>query len=90
MKDNEIKNILNKIADSQLITAEAIKVINHNTTTTAEFSQKISESMVQHCAQTTEEHKGFRDILERYWKLILIMLAFIGAIVGVKLFLPQV
>lgn len=87
--DKESKQILHKIADSQLIMAEAVKNINHNTTTLAECNSKLTEVIAAHSTQTTEEHKGIKDTLERYWKLIVLMLGIIAALVGVKLIFPS-
>ena len=90
MADKEIKQVLQKIADSQLIMAEAVKNINHNTSQLAECNTKLTEVMITHNTQNATEHSGFKETLEKYWKLILVMLALIAGMVGIKLVLPNV
>lgn len=88
--DVELRMIMSKMADSQLIVAEAIKNINHNTTTVADCQTAIRDNIVAHAATTSIEHRDIVSTVEKYWKLILAMLTLIGALVGIKLVFPTV
>ena len=85
-KTDRYDELIQKIADYQGQATEAIRTINHNTSETMELNKKMTDNMIRHDTQNSEEHKQQFNSLEKYFKLIIILIGVVTALVGVKLF----